>query len=60
MPIWNDGHDDSMDCIKLLGQEVMPALREIGKELGLYNPFEIDSPVSLAQTPAGDLHPVGV
>lgn len=56
----NVGHDDSMDCIKLLGQEVMPALREIGKELELYSPFEIDSPVSLAQTPAADLHPVGV
>ena len=56
----NVGHDDSMDCIKLLGQEVMPALREIGKDLELYSPFEVDSPVSLAQTPASQLNPVGV
>src|SRR6185437_8375800 len=33
----NDGHvshEDSMTCIRLIGQEVMPAVREIGKELG--------------------------
>ena len=64
LALWgNDGnvdHDDSMNCIKLLGQEVMPALREIGKDLELYSPFEVDSPVSLAQTPAAELHPVGV
>lgn len=64
LALWgNDGkvnHDDSMDCIRLMGQEVMPALREIGKELGLDSPFEVDSPVSLAQTPASELHPVSV
>jgi len=64
LALWgNDGkvdHDDSMDCIRLMGQEVMPALREIGKELGLDSPFEVDSPVSLAHTPAGELNPVAV
>jgi hypothetical protein len=31
----------------LLGQEVMPAVREIGKELGLKDPFETNAPVHL-------------
>jgi len=52
-------HEDSMTCIRLLGQEVMPALREIGEELGLKSPFELNTPVSLAQTPASELSPVG-
>ena len=57
----NDGkmdHEDSMTCIRLLGQEVMPAVREFGKELGLADPFESNTPVSLAATPREDLHPV--
>ena len=62
LALWgNDGkvnHEDSMDCIRLMGQEVMPALREIGEELGLNSPFDLDTPVSLAQTPPGELHPV--
>ncbi|MBM4406568.1 MAG: LLM class flavin-dependent oxidoreductase [Chloroflexi bacterium] len=52
LALWgNDGrvsHQDSMTCIRLLGQEVMPALREIGKSLGLDSPFEKNSPVSLS------------
>ncbi|MGE0540475.1 MAG: LLM class flavin-dependent oxidoreductase [Dehalococcoidia bacterium] len=50
--LWgNDGridHEDSMTCIRLLGQEVLPAIREYAKELGLKDPFELDTPVSLA------------
>jgi hypothetical protein len=42
--LWgNDGsvsNEDARTCIRLLGQEVMPAMREIGKELGLKDPFE--------------------
>ena len=42
--IWtNDGstsHDDSMRCLELLGQEVIPALREIGEELELPDPYQ--------------------
>jgi hypothetical protein len=41
-------HQDTRTCIRLLGQEVLPALREIGKELGLWSPFEANSPVSRA------------
>ena len=52
LALWgNDGnvsHEDSMTCIRLMGQEVMPALREIGKELGLNSPFEANAPVSRA------------
>jgi alkanesulfonate monooxygenase SsuD/methylene tetrahydromethanopterin reductase-like flavin-dependent oxidoreductase (luciferase family) len=50
--LWgNDGkipHEDAMRCIRLLGEEVIPAVREIGEELGIHGPFEQDSPVSLA------------
>ena len=49
--IWgNDGSvsdADARTCIRLLGQEVMPAMREIGKELGLKDPFELNAPVHL-------------
>jgi len=31
---------DRMNSIRLLGQEVLPALREFGKELGLVDPYE--------------------
>jgi alkanesulfonate monooxygenase SsuD/methylene tetrahydromethanopterin reductase-like flavin-dependent oxidoreductase (luciferase family) len=51
MAIWgNDGSvspEDTRTCIRLLGQEVMPALREIGKELDLKSPFEAEAPVSI-------------
>jgi hypothetical protein len=49
--LWgNDGSvsdEDARTCIRLMGQEVMPAMREIGKELGLNSPFEVDAPVHL-------------
>ena len=49
--LWgNDGsvsNEDARTCIRLLGQEVMPAMREIGKELGLKDPFETNAPVHL-------------
>ena len=61
LALWgNDGavsHEDSMDCIRLLGQEVMPALREIGDELELNSPFDLNTPVSFAHTPAEELSP---
>ena len=42
--IWtNDGtisHKDTMRCLQLMKQEVMPALHEMGKELDLPGPFE--------------------
>ena len=52
LALWgNDGrisHEDSMSYIRLMGQEVLPALREIGKELGLDSPFDLNTPVSRA------------
>lgn len=35
-------HDDSMRSLRLFGEEVIPAVREIGKELELYSPYEVD------------------
>jgi hypothetical protein len=39
----NDGsisHEDSMRCLTLMGQKVLPTVREIAKELKLTDPFE--------------------
>ncbi|HKV53180.1 MAG TPA: LLM class flavin-dependent oxidoreductase, partial [Candidatus Binataceae bacterium] len=59
MALWgNDGkvsHEDGKNCIRLLGQEVLPRLREFGKEFGLNSPFEANTPVSLADTPSSQL-----
>jgi alkanesulfonate monooxygenase SsuD/methylene tetrahydromethanopterin reductase-like flavin-dependent oxidoreductase (luciferase family) len=49
------GHPDAMRCIELTGQEVLPALREMGDELGLHDPIALDTPVSLAYTPPDQL-----
>jgi alkanesulfonate monooxygenase SsuD/methylene tetrahydromethanopterin reductase-like flavin-dependent oxidoreductase (luciferase family) len=50
LALWgNDGridHKDSLTCIRLLGQEVLPAIREYAAELGLRSPFEANAPVS--------------
>jgi alkanesulfonate monooxygenase SsuD/methylene tetrahydromethanopterin reductase-like flavin-dependent oxidoreductase (luciferase family) len=35
-------HEDSMRSLRLMGEEVIPAVREMGKELDLYSPFEVD------------------
>jgi alkanesulfonate monooxygenase SsuD/methylene tetrahydromethanopterin reductase-like flavin-dependent oxidoreductase (luciferase family) len=50
----NDGsvtNADAKTCIRLLGQEVMPAVREIAKELDLKSPFETNQPVSVDYMP---------
>ena len=39
--------EDSLTCIKLIGQEVFPAIREIAKSLDLKSPFEANAPVHL-------------
>jgi hypothetical protein len=41
-------HADTRNCIRLMGEEVLPAVREIGKELGLWSPFEANAPTSRA------------
>jgi alkanesulfonate monooxygenase SsuD/methylene tetrahydromethanopterin reductase-like flavin-dependent oxidoreductase (luciferase family) len=44
--VWDgDGamtHDDQMRSLKLLGEEVLPAIREIGTELDLFGPYEVN------------------
>jgi len=35
-------HEDAMRSLKLMGEEVLPAVREMGEELGLRDAFEID------------------
>jgi alkanesulfonate monooxygenase SsuD/methylene tetrahydromethanopterin reductase-like flavin-dependent oxidoreductase (luciferase family) len=35
-------HDDAMRSLRLMGQEVIPAVREIAKELDLPSSFEVD------------------
>ena len=35
-------HDDSMRSLRLMGEEVLPAIREMGEELGLDSPFDVD------------------
>jgi hypothetical protein len=37
-----------MTCIRLMGEEVLPAIRETARALDLKDPFEADTPVSLA------------
>ncbi|MGH7897703.1 MAG: LLM class flavin-dependent oxidoreductase [Candidatus Binatia bacterium] len=34
-------HEVAMTSLKLLGEEVLPAMKEIGKELGLVDPYEM-------------------
>jgi alkanesulfonate monooxygenase SsuD/methylene tetrahydromethanopterin reductase-like flavin-dependent oxidoreductase (luciferase family) len=36
-------HDDAMRSLRLMGEEVIPAVREMGKELDLKSPFEVDT-----------------
>ncbi len=42
--VWtNDGtigHKDTMRCLQLMEKEVLPALKDMGKELNLPGPFE--------------------
>ncbi len=40
-------HDDAMRSLKLFGEEVIPAVREIGKSLDLNSPFEVDTQTNL-------------
>ena len=49
-------HDDQMRSLRLMGEEVIPAVKEIAKELELYSPFEVDAatnkPIEAASTTA--------
>jgi len=35
-------HEDQMRSLRLMGEEVIPAVREMGQELDLFGPFEVD------------------
>ena len=35
-------HEDQMRSLTLMGEEVIPAVREMGEELELFGPFEVD------------------
>jgi alkanesulfonate monooxygenase SsuD/methylene tetrahydromethanopterin reductase-like flavin-dependent oxidoreductase (luciferase family) len=51
LALWgNDGkvsQKDSLLCIKMIGEEVFPQIREIAKKLDLKSPFEANAPVHL-------------
>ena len=36
-------HDDSMRSLRLMGEEIIPATREMAKEFDLKSPFEVDT-----------------
>ena len=36
-------HDDTMRSLKLMGEEVLPAIRAYSDELGLKSPFEVST-----------------
>jgi len=59
--LWgNDGrinHKDSMECIRLTAQYVLPEIRHYAGQIGLKSPFELDTPVSLEYTPKEQLKP---
>jgi alkanesulfonate monooxygenase SsuD/methylene tetrahydromethanopterin reductase-like flavin-dependent oxidoreductase (luciferase family) len=58
---WLDGPvplKDRRTCVKLLGEEVVPALREIAKEMGLTSPFEA-TPGTRSLPTSGNYDPVG-
>jgi alkanesulfonate monooxygenase SsuD/methylene tetrahydromethanopterin reductase-like flavin-dependent oxidoreductase (luciferase family) len=50
-------HADTMRSLRLLGEDVLPAIREIGKELGLVGPYEC-TPGSRSLAPSGVRNPV--
>ena len=53
----NDGtvsHTDAKTCIRLLGTEVFPAVREMAKEFDLKSPFETNQPVSARYMQGGE------
>jgi hypothetical protein len=35
-------HEDQMRSLRLMGEEIIPAVREMGDELELFGPFEVD------------------
>ena len=50
-------HDDAMRSLRLMGEEVIPAVREIAKELDLPGPFEVDPTTNKPMEPTPDVAP---
>jgi len=50
-------HDDAMRSLRLMGEEVIPAVREIAKELDLPSPFEVDPATNKPMEPTPDVAP---
>ena len=50
-------HDDAMRSLRLMGEEVIPAVREIAKELDLPGPFEVDPTTNNPMEPTPDVAP---
>jgi hypothetical protein len=38
--------EDARTCIRLMGREVVPVIREYGDKLGLRSPFDLETSVS--------------
>jgi hypothetical protein len=49
-------HDDAMRSLRLMGEELIPAVREIADDLDLKGPFEIDPATN---QPVADAAPAG-
>ena len=45
-------HKESMRSIRLMGEEVIPALKEYAKEIGIVDPFEVDPGWGIRQSEA--------
>ena len=45
-------HDDAMRSLRLMGEELIPAVREMAQELDLKGPFEVDQTPGLTPQPA--------
>ena len=50
-------HDDAMRSLRLMGEEVIPAVREIANELDLPGPFEVDPTTNKPMEPTPDVAP---
>ena len=50
-------HEDQMRSLRLMGEEVLPAVREMGKELELFSPFEVDPTTGEKVTQADSMVP---
>ena len=48
-------HDDAMRSLRLMGEEVIPAVREIAKELDLPGPFEVNPATNKPMEPTPDV-----